>query len=139
MILNENHIFVDTNVLNGYYLNITADVECLRYLFSLKGKKLFISSLTIGQFVAFFQKRLTNDKVKENIRYLSTKFTIVEFGERDINKSLLFPYSDMEDTIQYVIGTKMKCFYFVTNDKGFSAFKNIKALKPSQIRNIEKN
>ena len=32
----------------------------------------------------------------------------------------------------------MKCFYFVTNDKHFSAFRNIKALKPSEIRNIEK-
>ena len=48
MILNENHIFVDTNVLNGFYLNRTADVECLRYLYSLKGKRLFISSLSIG-------------------------------------------------------------------------------------------
>jgi len=138
MKLTRNHIFVDTNVLNGYYLNITADVECLKYLYSLKGKRLFISSLTIGQFVAFFQKRLTNDKVKEIIRYLSTKFTIVEFGEQDVQKSLTFPYSDLEDTIQYVIGTKMNCYYFVTNDKGFSTFMNIKAVKPAQIRIIKK-
>jgi len=38
MKLNPNHIFIDTNVLNGVYLNKTADVECLQYLFSLKGK-----------------------------------------------------------------------------------------------------
>ena len=138
MILNENHIFVDTNVLNGYYLNIMADVECLRYLYSLKGKRLFISSLSIGQFVAFFEKRLTNDKIKEIIHYLFTKFTIVEFGAKDIQKSLLFPYSDLEDTIQYVIGTKMKCYYFITNDKQYSIFRNIEALKSSQIRNIER-
>ena len=138
MILNENHIFVDTNVLNGYYLNRTADVECLRYLYSLKGKRLFISSLSIGQFVAFFEKRLTKDKIKEIIRYLFTKFTIIEFGEKDIQKSLLFPYSDLEDTIQYVIGTKMKCYYFITNDKQYATFRNIEALKSSQIRNIER-
>ena len=138
MKLNENNIFVDTNVLNGYYLNIAADVECLRYLYSLKGKRLFISSLSIGQFVAFFEKRLTNDKIKEIIRYLFTKFTIVEFGEKDIQKSLLFPYSDMEDTIQYVVGTKMKCYYFITNDKQFSAFRNIEALKSYEIRNIDR-
>jgi len=138
MILNENHIFVDTNVLNGYYLNIAADVECLKYLYSLKGKRLFISSLTIGQFVAFFEKRLTNDKIKEIIRYLFTKFTIIDFGEKDIQKSLLFQYSDMEDTIQYVIATKLKCYYFVTNDKGFSTFRNIEAIKSVQIRNIDR-
>jgi len=138
MILNENHIFIDTNVLNGYYLNRAADVACLRYLFSLKGKRLFISSLTIGQFVAFFQKRLENDKIKEAIRYLFTKFTVVDFGEQDIQKSLLFPYSDLEDNIQYVIGTKMKCYYFITNDKGFSTFLNIKAVKSTQIRSIDR-
>ena len=138
MTLNPNHIFVDTNVLNGVYLNRAADMECFKYLFSLKGKRLFISSLSIAQFVAFFQKRYTNEKIKEIIRYLFTKFTVVEFSEQDIQKSLELNYSDMEDAIQYVIGTKMKCFYFVTNDKQFSTFRNIKTLKSSQIRNIER-
>jgi len=138
MTLNPNHIFVDTNVLNGFYLSRTADVECLKYLFSLKGKKLFISSLSIGQFIAFFQKKYTNDKIKEIIRYLFTKFTVIDFSEQDIQKSLNQDYSDMEDTIQYVIGTKLKCFYFVTNDKHFSAFWNIKALKSSEVRTIER-
>ena len=138
MILNPNHIFIDTNVLNGFYLNRTTDVKCLKYLFSLKGKRLFISSLSIGQFVAFFQKKYTNDKIKEIVRYLFTKFTIIEFNEQDIQKTLNQNYSDMEDTIQYVIGTKMKCFYFVTNDKQFSVFWNIKALKSSEIRTIER-
>ena len=49
MKLSRNNIFVDTNVLNGFYLNRETDVRCLKYLFSLKGKKLFISSLSIGQ------------------------------------------------------------------------------------------
>ena len=138
MTSNRNHIFVDTNVLNGYYLNRTADLECLKYLFSLKGKKLFISSLSIGQFVAFFQKKFTNDMIKEIVRYLFTKFTIIEFCEKDIQKSLLYDYSDMEDTIQYVIGTKMKCFYFVTNDKQFTTFRNISVLKSSEVRKIKK-
>ena len=138
MILNPNHIFVDTNVLNGFYLNRTTDVECLKYLFSLKGKRLFISSLSIGQFVAFFQKKYPNEKIKDMIRYFFTKFTIIEFSDHDIQKSLNQNYSDIEDTIQYVIGTKMKCFYFVTNDKHFSAFWNIKALKSSEIRTIER-
>ena len=138
MTLNPNHIFVDTNVLNGFYLSREADVRCLKYLFSLTGKKLFISSLSIGQFVAFFQKKITNDKMKENIRYLFTKFTVIDFGEQDIQKSLLYNYFDMEDVIQYVIGTKMKCYYFITNDKQFSAFRNIEAIKAIEIRNIAK-
>ena len=138
MKLNANYIFIDTNVLNGVYLNKVADVECLKYLFSLKGKKLFISSLSIGQLVAFFHKKFTNDKMKDIIRYFFTKFTVIEFTEQDIQKSLLYDYSDLEDTIQYVIGTKMKCFYFITNDKHFTTFRNIKALKSVEIRSIKK-
>ena len=138
MKLNPNHVFVDTNVLNGAYLNKPADVECLQYLFSLNGKRLFISSLSIGQFVAFFQKRFTNEKIKEIIRYFFTKFTIVEFNDQDIQKSLLFEYSDLEDVMQYVVGTKLKCFYFVSNDKHFATFLNVSALKSSEIRSIKK-
>jgi len=138
MKLNSNHIFIDTNVLNGVYLDKISDIECLKYLFSLRGKKLFISSLSIGQLVAFFHKKITNDKMKDIVRYLFTKFTIVEFNEQDIHKSLLYDYSDLEDTIQYVIGTKMNCFYFITNDKHFNTFINIKALKSSEIKSIKK-
>jgi len=138
MISSPNHIFVDTNVLNGFYLNIAADVECLKYLFSLKGKKLFISSLSIGQMVAFLHKKVTNDKIKDIVLYLLTKFTVIEFNEQDIQKSLHYDYSDMEDTIQYVIGSKMKCFYFITNDKHFKTFRNISVLKPTEIRKIKK-
>ena len=138
MTSNRNNIFVDTNVLNGFYLERTADVECLKYLFSLKGKKLFISSLSIGQLVAFFHKKFENEQIRKIVRYLLTKFTIIEFNEQDIEKTLFYDYSDLEDTIQYVIGTKMKCFYFVTNDKHFRIFRNISVLKPSEIRKIKK-
>jgi predicted nucleic acid-binding protein len=138
MKLNPNHIFIDTNVLNGVYLNKKADVDCLQYLFSLKGKKLFISSLSIAQFVAFFHKKFSNDKIRDIIRYFFTKFTIIEFNDKDIQKSLLYDYFDLEDTIQYVVGTKLKCFYFITNDKHFATFLNINALKPSEVRSIKK-
>ena len=109
MILNKDHIFVDTNILNGFYLNRSKEVACLKYLYSLKGKRLFVSSLSIGQLVAFFHKKYSNDKMKDIIRYLFTKFTVIEFSEQDVQKLLLYNYSDMEDTIQYVIGIKMKC------------------------------
>lgn len=138
MIANPNHIFVDTNVLNGFYLGRTTDTECLKYLFSLKGKKLFISSLSIGQLIAFFNKKFTNNKIKSIVNYLFTKFSVIEFNDQDIKKSLMYDYSDMEDTIQYVIGTKLKCFYFITNDKHFKIFRNISVLKSTEIRKIKK-
>ena len=45
--VNPNHIFVDTNVLIGGYSGdprFQKDTACLHYLYSLTGKKLYISN-----------------------------------------------------------------------------------------------
>ena len=135
---NINNIFIDTNVLIGMYLERPADVECLRYLFSLKGKKLFISALSVAQFIAFFQRKMPNAKIKEIINYFFTKFIIIEFNEKDIQNALRYEYTDLEDTIQYIVGSKLNCFYFVTNDRHFNTFLNINALKSSEIRTVKR-
>ena len=36
--MNMNHIFVDTNVLIGWWAGSDDDTRCLKYLFSLRGK-----------------------------------------------------------------------------------------------------
>jgi predicted nucleic acid-binding protein len=130
---------VDTNILNGAYLGRKTDMDCLRYLYSLQGKRLYISALTIGQFVAFFQNRKwTNEKIKNTVKYIATKFNIVEFNSMDLEYSLSLPYSDMEDAIQFAISAKVKCYYFVTNDKGFSEILDVDVLKSKEIRAIRK-
>jgi hypothetical protein len=43
---NKNNIFIDTNVLIGAWSGKKSDRNCLDYLFSLTGKRLFISSFT---------------------------------------------------------------------------------------------
>jgi len=47
-----NHIFTDTNVLIGAYSDNQYDKRCLQYLFSLRGKRLYISSLGVAQLVS---------------------------------------------------------------------------------------
>ena len=49
--LNPNHIFVDTNVLIGAYsgdARFQKDADCLHYLYSTKGKRLYISTLSVA-------------------------------------------------------------------------------------------
>jgi cytochrome c oxidase assembly protein Cox11 len=108
----------------------------LQYLYSLQGKSLFISALSVAQLVSVFQKRKTNEVIKKIVCTLIAKFIIVEFSKTDIENSLDFNYSDMEDNIQYVISRKMKCAYFVTNNrKDYMSF-NLNVLLPQQIRSI---
>jgi predicted nucleic acid-binding protein len=136
MKLNPYNIFVDTNILIGAFSDKQQDKKCLEYLYSLKGKYLFISTLSVAQLVSVFQKRKTNEVIKNIVRTLIAKFTIVEFSKTDIENSLNFAFSDMEDNIQYVISKKMKCAYFVTNNrKDYLSF-NLNVINPRQVRSI---
>ena len=137
---NKNHIFLDTNVLIGAYLGKELDKKCLQYLFSLTGKKLYISTLSIAQLVSVFQKKQTNQQIKKIVENLMTKFTLIGFSDKDVAFSLNFEDTDMEDNIQYVISRKFNCFYFITNNrKDYVNFFNIEVLKPNEVRNIYQN
>jgi predicted nucleic acid-binding protein len=134
---NSNNIFIDTNVLIGYFNEKDADVKCLQYLFSLKGLRLYVSSLSVAQLVSVFQKSKNNVTIRGFVRKILSKFTVLEFSKSDIENSLAFSYADMEDNIQYVISQKFNCFYFITNNKkDYSGFLDIKVIKPSRVRTI---
>lgn len=135
---NRDNIFVDTNVLIGCFAGYEKDKKCLDYLFSSKiqkkKKRLYISSLSLAQFVATFQRRKVSDeKIRKQVRYYQTKFNVIEFTEKDIDDALKFDVIDMEDAIQFMLGMKVKCLYFVTNNiKDYSNMINIIPVKPSQ-------
>lgn len=97
--MNGNHIFVDTNVLIGWKAGIEDDKNCLKYLFSLQGKLLYTSSLSIAQFVSVFQKTLKNNEIRKAVNALLAKFDIISFTEKDIADSLEIDNRDMEDNI----------------------------------------
>jgi len=135
--MNDNHIFVDTNVLIGSFINLKNDKNALSYLFELQGKRLFTSTLAVAQLVSVFQKKKTNTEIKQIIRSIQAKFELLSFVDNDITKSITIDAADIEDNIQYVISLKKKCFYFVTNNtKDYKYFADIKVLDPKQIRAI---
>lgn len=135
--MNSNNIFVDTNVLIGACIGRQDDVNCLQYLFSFKGKRLFVSSLSIAQFVSVMQKSMKDKLIRDKVRYWLKKFSVISFSKEDIANSLSIENSDIEDNIQYVIGCKLKCYYFVTNNIKDYGFINIRALKPTAVRSIK--
>jgi len=137
---NSNHIFVDTNVLVGGYSGdsrFQKDVDCLHYLYSLTGKKLYISTLSVAQLISMYQKKKTNDEIVRIVHELQHRFNIIDFTNRDIDAALVETGGDIEDNVQFVLAQKQKCSIIVTNNyKDYRLFYNISVVKPDGVRTI---
>lgn len=119
--VNPNHIFVDTNVLIGGYSGdprFQKDAECLHYLFSFKGKRLYISTLSVAQLISTYQKRKSNDEIRRIVRELQHRFNVINFTAKDIDEALNETGADIEDNVQYVLAMKQKCRIIITNNYG---------------------
>ena len=137
---NPNHIFVDTNVLVGGYsgdAKFQKDDDCLRYLFSLTGKRLYISSLSVAQLISVYQKKKSNEEITQVVRDLQHRFNIIDFTAKDIDAALKETGVDIEDNVQFVLAKKQKCYIAVTNNyKDYRFLQGIEVLRPAKIRKI---
>ena len=137
---NPNHIFVDTNVLVGGYsgdARFQKDSDCLHYLYSLTGKRLYISTLSVAQLISMFQKKMKNDEIVRVVRDLQHRFTVIDFTNRDIDAALVENGGDIEDNVQYVLARKQKCNVIITNNfKDYRQFFNVRVIKPERVRSI---
>ena len=137
---NSNHIFVDTNVLVGGYSGdsrFQKDADCLHYLYSLTGKKLYISTLSVAQLISIYQKKKTNDEIVRIVHELQHRFNIIDFTNRDIDAALVETGGGIEDNVQFVLAQKQKCSIIVTNNyKDYRLFYNISVVKPDGVRTI---
>ena len=140
--VNPNHIFVDTNVLIGGYSGnprFQKDAACLHYLYSLNGKKLYISTLSVAQLISVYQKKKTNDEIRRNVRELRHRFNVIDFTARDIDEALNETGANIEDNVQYVLAMKQKCRIIVTNNyKDYRLLMWIEATSPEKVKIITK-
>ena len=140
--VNPNHIFVDTNVLIGGYSGdprFQKDAACLHYLYSLTGKKLYISTLSVAQLISTYQKKKTNDEIRRIVRELQHRFNVISFTSKDIAEALNETGADIEDNVQYVLAMKQKCRIIITNNyKDYRLLMWIEATSPEKVRIIAK-
>lgn len=105
----------------------------------LKGKRLYASSLSIAQLVSVFQKKKTNDEIRDIVSQIMHKINILNFYADDIKTAIDEDGADIEDNIQYVNAKKMKCLVFVTNNlKDYRVFSDIVPTPPAKISTIVK-
>ena len=137
---NPNHIFVDTNVLIGAYsgdARFQTDSDCLHYLYSIAGKRLYASTLSVAQLISVYQKKKTNDEIRRIVRELQHRFTIVNFTVKDIDEALIENGTDIEDNVQFVLARKQKCRVIITNNyKDYRLLLGAHIIKPSKVRTI---
>lgn len=140
--LNKNNIFIDTNILIGAYANsknFDDEKRCWKYLSTIKGKNVYVSSLSIAQFVSVFQHRKDNNSIKKDVKNILAKVDVIEFTKQDIEKSLKFKQHDLEDNIQYVLAEKLKCVIFVTqNKKDYSSYLSTTVITANDYKAILK-
>ncbi len=139
-IFNPYRIFVDTNVLVGGYsgdARFQRDSDCLHYLYSLTGRRLYVSALSIAQLVSVFQKKKSNEEITHIVRDIQHRFNVVDFTNRDIDAALKETGADIEDNVQYVLAMKQKCSIIITNNyKDYRMLQNVRAIRPERVRAI---
>jgi len=69
-------------------------------------------------------RKLDKKVVLEQIKTLNQFIHIIEFGNQEVDEALYLmekneAFSDLEDTIQFVMARKERCDYIISNDKGF--------------------
>ncbi len=72
----------------------------------------------------YLLSRKREDIALDAVEYVNTISTVVEFGNMEVTKSFRLmkqnkKFTDLEDTIQYVMAKKVKADLILSNDRGF--------------------
>jgi len=95
----------------------------IAYLLESEGVNLFTSCDIITTIYYLLSKK-GKDIALEAIEYVNELCTVVEFGNKEVTKSCRLMkqnsrFTDLEDTIQYVMAKKIKADLILSNDRGF--------------------
>jgi predicted nucleic acid-binding protein len=136
----ERRIFIDTNVLIGYYRGIKHDVSAMKFLLKLQDYECYTSVLAIAQAISTCQGSKKNKEAKCTVasfmKSLMGKIKVIGLTDKDILDAMELPTNDLEDNIQYVIGSKLSCYYYITNNIKDYKFNNISPISPKKIYKI---
>ncbi len=70
------------------------------------------------------------------IKRLTHKVKLIGFASGDIDEALAMDNIDLEDNIQFVLGQKMSCYTYVTNNIKDFRYNTVAVVEPAYIRSI---
>ncbi len=125
-------IFFDANIFNDIFDDKRAthqqSKEALMY--ALQNDMMVYTSCDIATNIYYITSKYTTKvKALDALEVLKNTVDIIPFAKDELSLAIELmrkdsDYTDMEDTIQYVLAKQMKCDLIITNDKRFMA-KNI--------------
>lgn len=121
------NIFFDANVfIDIFDQNRSSFAKSSRaFLGALRcGMKIYTSCDVVTTIYYITAKSISKEKVLEGIELLKTSVSILPFGEKELTQTVDLmrkdaDYTDLEDTIQYILALNAKCEVIVTNDKRY--------------------
>lgn len=86
--------------------------------------QLFTSCDLLTTIYYILKRKLNKETVLEKIKLMNKIIKVIEFGNSEIDEAIYLmeknkEFTDLEDTIQFVMARKERCDYIITNDKGF--------------------
>jgi len=86
--------------------------------------ELFTSCDLITTVYYVLVKQVSKEEVLERLKFINKIIKVIDFSNEEIDEAIYLmekndKFSDLEDTIQFIMARKVRCDYIVTNDKGF--------------------
>ena len=126
-IVNYKRVFLDANIILDMYdekrpFHVESS-EAISMLLQQKDVDIFTSCDIITTLYYVLSKKGKMDAL-DSILDINELCTVIEFGNREIEESCRFMksnknFTDLEDTIQYIMAKKASCDLILSNDKGF--------------------
>ncbi|MBO0612926.1 type II toxin-antitoxin system VapC family toxin [Thiothrix fructosivorans] len=122
-------IFVDANVINDIFdakrRFHEASYQCLEYCLE-QGLTLVTTCDIVTTVYYITAKSQDRAKALDALEQVNAIFEIVPFGNNQLADAITLmqqdtDYTDLEDTVQYVLATQAGCDIILSNDAGFVA------------------
>ena len=132
-------VFIDANILVDIFNSSRAfhneSVKAYRYLIENEAK--IYTSCDLITTIYYIESKRDKKIALLNVKNILTTLTLIEFSnkELEIACNLMLKdssYSDLEDTLQYILAKKMECDLILSNDKNFIS-KDIKLLSSKEF------
>ncbi len=122
-------VFLDANIL----IDISDDTRpfskesAMLFIYFIKNNiefKLYTSCDLITTIYYLLKKPLGTKKSLEQLKIMNKIMKVIEFGNQEVDEAIFLMeknkyFTDLEDTIQFIMARKERCDYIITNDKGF--------------------
>lgn len=131
-------VFLDANIILDRY-----DIKRPSYEYSIKALEYLIqnaqlfTSCDLITTIYYVNSKENKEQALLNIQALSKILKVIDFSNKEIEKTCELmledsDYTDLEDTIQYILAQKLQCDLIISNDKNFIS-KEIKLLSSEQF------